>query len=51
MIAYRQPISRSRVSSVRGVNVDGVVRRLLSRDLIEEAWRFNAPKRLLAARE
>jgi segregation and condensation protein B len=36
VIAYRQPISRSRVSSVRGVNVDGVVRTLLSRDLIEE---------------
>jgi segregation and condensation protein B len=36
VIAYRQPISRSRVSSVRGVNVDGVVRTLLSRGLIEE---------------
>ena len=28
VIAYRQPISRSRVSAVRGVNVDGVVRTL-----------------------
>ena len=36
VIAYRQPVSRSRVSSVRGVNVDGVVRTLLSRGLIEE---------------
>ena len=36
VIAYRQPISRSRVSAVRGVNVDGVVRTLLSRGLIEE---------------
>jgi segregation and condensation protein B len=36
VIAYRQPISRSRVSSVRGVNVDGVVRTLLTRGLIEE---------------
>ena len=36
MIAYRQPISRSRVSAVRGVNVDGVVRTLLTRGLIEE---------------
>ncbi len=35
VIAYRQPISRSRVSSVRGVNVDGVVRTLLTRGLIE----------------
>lgn len=37
IIAYRQPISRGRVSAVRGVNVDGVVRTLLSRGLIEEA--------------
>jgi len=36
VIAYRQPISRSRVSAVRGVNVDGVVRTLLTRGLIEE---------------
>lgn len=36
VIAYRQPISRSRVSAVRGVNIDGVVRTLLSRGLIEE---------------
>jgi segregation and condensation protein B len=35
VIAYRQPISRSRVSSVRGVNVDGVFRTLLTRGLIE----------------
>jgi len=37
VIAYRQPISRSRISAVRGVNVDGVIRTLLSRGLIEEA--------------
>jgi segregation and condensation protein B len=36
VIAYRQPVSRSRISSVRGVNVDGVVRTLLARGLIEE---------------
>ncbi|MGL4176734.1 MAG: SMC-Scp complex subunit ScpB [Dermatophilaceae bacterium] len=36
VIAYRQPVSRSRVSAVRGVNVDGVVRTLLTRGLIEE---------------
>jgi segregation and condensation protein B len=35
VIAYRQPVSRSRISSVRGVNVDGVVRTLLTRGLIE----------------
>jgi len=36
VIAYRQPISRSRISAVRGVNVDGVVRTLLTRGLIVE---------------
>ncbi|MDT7571178.1 MAG: segregation and condensation protein [Actinomycetota bacterium] len=37
VIAYRQPVTRSRVSAVRGVNVDGVVRTLLSRGLITES--------------
>jgi segregation and condensation protein B len=37
VVAYTQPISRARVSAVRGVNVDGVMRTLLSRGLIEEA--------------
>ncbi|MDQ1689825.1 MAG: segregation and condensation protein [Frankiaceae bacterium] len=37
VVAYRQPISRSRVSAVRGVNVDGVIRTLLARGLVEEA--------------
>ena len=37
VVAYRQPISRGRVSAVRGVNVDGVIRTLLARGLIEEA--------------
>ncbi len=36
VVAYRQPISRSRIGAVRGVNVDGVVRTLISRGLIEE---------------
>lgn len=36
VIAYRQPISRARIGAVRGVNVDGVVRTLLTRGLIEE---------------
>ena len=36
VIAYRQPVSRGRVAAVRGVNVDGVIRTLLSRGLIEE---------------
>ncbi len=37
VIAYRQPVTRSRVSAIRGVNVDGVVRTLLTRELIEES--------------
>ena len=36
VIAYRQPVSRSRVAAVRGVNVDGVIRTLVTRGLIEE---------------
>ncbi len=36
VIAYRQPISRARVGAVRGVNIDGVVRTLHSRGLIQE---------------
>jgi segregation and condensation protein B len=37
VIAYRQPVTRQRVSAVRGVNVDGVVRTLLARGLVTEA--------------
>ncbi len=37
VIAYRQPITRGRISAVRGVNVDGVIRTLLTRGLIAEA--------------
>ena len=36
VVAYRQPVSRVRVSAVRGVNVDGVMRTLLTRGLVEE---------------
>src|SRR3954452_15135553 len=37
VVAYKQPVSRSRVSAIRGVNVDGVMRTLLTRGLVEEA--------------
>jgi segregation and condensation protein B len=36
VVAYRQPVTRSRISAIRGVSVDGVIRTLLSRGLIEE---------------
>ncbi|MFF7386333.1 SMC-Scp complex subunit ScpB [Streptomyces griseoluteus] len=37
VVAYRQPVGRSRVSAVRGVNCDGVMRTLLQRGLVAEA--------------
>ncbi len=37
VVAYRQPVSRARISAVRGVNVDGVIRTLTSRGLVAEA--------------
>lgn len=36
VIAYKQPVTRARISAIRGVNVDGVVRTLLARELITE---------------
>ncbi len=36
VVAYKQPVSRARVSAVRGVNVDGVMRTLVARGLVEE---------------
>jgi segregation and condensation protein B len=37
VVAYRQPVTRARVSAVRGVNCDAVMRTLLARGLITEA--------------
>lgn len=37
VVAYKQPVSRARVSAIRGVNVDGVMRTLLNRGLVEDA--------------
>jgi segregation and condensation protein B len=37
VVAYRQPVSRARVSAVRGVNCDGVMRTLVLRGLVAEA--------------
>jgi segregation and condensation protein B len=36
IVAYKQPVSRARVSAIRGVNVDGVIRTLVARGLVEE---------------
>lgn len=37
VVAYQQPVTRSRISAIRGVNCDGVIRTLLTRGLVEEA--------------
>ncbi|MBO0804700.1 MAG: SMC-Scp complex subunit ScpB [Nocardiopsaceae bacterium] len=36
VVAYRQPVSRARISAVRGVNCDGVIRTLALRGLVED---------------
>ncbi len=41
VIAYKQPISRGSIASIRAVNVDSVVRTLLGRGLITEAFTDN----------
>lgn len=46
VVAYRQPVSRSRISHIRGVNVDAVVRTLVARGLIEEVGWTDSGARL-----
>jgi segregation and condensation protein B len=36
VVAYKQPVTRSRISAIRGVNCDGVVRTLVARGLVED---------------
>jgi segregation and condensation protein B len=43
IVAYKQPVSRAQVAAIRGVNVDGVMRTLQQRDLIEEVSRDPGP--------
>jgi segregation and condensation protein B len=43
IIALRQPISRADVAAIRGVEVDGVMKSLLERDLISIVGRSEAP--------
>ncbi|MEW5961217.1 MAG: SMC-Scp complex subunit ScpB [Chloroflexota bacterium] len=40
IVAYRQPITRSEIEAIRGVNSDGVLRTLLSKGLVEEVGRL-----------
>jgi len=45
VIAYKQPITRSEIEVIRGVNVDGVIDNLLEKHLIRESGRKEAPGR------
>lgn len=45
VIAYRQPITRPQIEAIRGVNSDSVLRSLLSKGLIQEVGRAEAPGR------
>jgi segregation and condensation protein B len=47
IVAYKQPVTRHQVGSIRGVNSDGVLRALTDRGLIEEAGRDEGPGRPL----
>lgn len=43
IVAYKQPLSRAQVASIRGVNVDGVMRTLAHRGLVAEVARDPGP--------
>ncbi|MDK2799903.1 MAG: segregation and condensation protein [Clostridiales bacterium] len=43
IIAYNQPITRSNIEQIRGVNSDGALNRLIERGLVEEVGRLNVP--------
>ena len=43
IIAYKQPITKNEMENIRGVNVDGVVKTLLERNLIKIEGREKAP--------
>jgi len=47
IIAYKQPVMRSTIESIRGVNVDGVLRTLMERDLVRIVGRGEGPGRPL----
>lgn len=47
IVAYRQPVTRATISEIRGVDVDGAVRTLVGRGLIEEVGRESGPGQAL----
>lgn len=45
IIAYKQPVTRAYIDSIRGVKSDGCIYRLLDKDLIREIGRLESPGR------
>jgi segregation and condensation protein B len=45
IVAYKQPVTRHQISSIRGANSDGVLRSLLERGLVQEVGRDEGPGR------
>lgn len=45
VVAYRQPLTRAEIEAIRGVNCDGVMKTLLSRELVEAVGRLEQPGR------
>lgn len=45
IVAYRQPVTRPGIDSIRGVNSDGVLKSLLSKGLLQETGRSEGPGR------
>jgi segregation and condensation protein B len=45
IVAYKQPVTRHQVSSIRGVNSEGVIRALVERNLVREVGRDEGPGR------
>jgi segregation and condensation protein B len=43
IVAYQQPVTRARISEIRGVEADGTVRSLVGRGLVEEVGREETP--------
>jgi segregation and condensation protein B len=45
IVAYKQPVTRHQISSIRGVNADGVLKALVDRNLVAEVGRDEGPGR------
>jgi segregation and condensation protein B len=43
IVAYKQPISRAQIASIRGVDPDGVLRTLVARGYVDEVGRDDGP--------